>query len=208
MIGPFSGRQILLLVLAVAASAIVLAAVTTPLGTTGNGPGVVDPRATPFVFASPPAEGLRPGSLAPELEVPLEDGSTFQLTDLDGAPIRLDALRGKVVWINFWASWCPPCQQETPILRELDERYGDEGLEIIGISVQETSPNDIAAYAERYDLAYTIGFDASGHIFREYKVYALPTQFFIDTNGVIDTVINGPVELDGASALIESLLPE
>jgi thiol-disulfide isomerase/thioredoxin len=208
MIGPFSGRQILLLVLAVAASAIVLAAVTTPLGTTGNGPGVVDPRATPFVFASPPAEGLRPGSLAPELEVPLEDGSTFQLTDLDGAPIRLDALRGKVVWINFWASWCPPCQQETPILRELDERYGDEGLEIIGISVQETSPNDIAAYAERYDLGYTIGFDASGHIFREYKVYALPTQFFIDTNGVIDTVINGPVELDGASALIESLLPE
>jgi thiol-disulfide isomerase/thioredoxin len=208
MVGPFSGRQILLLVLAVAASAIVLAAVTTPLGTTGNGPGVVDPRATPFVFASPPAEGLRPGSLAPELEVPLEDGSTFQLTDLDGAPIRLDALRGKVVWINFWASWCPPCQQETPILRELDERYGDEGLEIIGISVQETSPNDIAAYAERYDLGYTIGFDASGHIFREYKVYALPTQFFIDTNGVIDTVINGPVELDGASALIESLLPE
>jgi thiol-disulfide isomerase/thioredoxin len=208
MIGPFSGRQILLLVLAVAASAIVLAAVTTPLGTTGNGPGVVDPRATPFVFASPPAEGLRPGSLAPELEVPLEDGSTFQLTDLDGAPIRLDALRGKVVWINFWASWCPPCQQETPILRELDERYGDDGLEIIGISVQETSPDDIAAYAERYDLAYTIGFDASGHIFREYKVYALPTQFFIDTNGVIDTVVNGPVELDAASALIESLLPE
>jgi cytochrome c biogenesis protein CcmG/thiol:disulfide interchange protein DsbE len=208
MIGPFSGRQILLLVLAVAASAIVLAAVTTPLGTTGNGPGVVDPRATPFVFASPPAEGLRPGSTAPELEVALDDGSTFQLTDLDGAPIRLDALRGKVVWINFWASWCPPCQQETPILRELDERYGDDGLEIIGISVQETSPDDIAAYAERYDLAYTIGFDASGHIFREYKVYALPTQFFIDTNGVINTVINGPVELDAASALIESLLPE
>ena len=84
MVGPFSGRQILLLVLAVAASAIVLAAVTTPLGTTGNGPGVVDPRATPFVFASPPAEGLRPGSLAPELEVVLDDGGTFQLTDLDG----------------------------------------------------------------------------------------------------------------------------
>ena len=107
------------------------------------------------------------GSLAPELEVTLDDGSTYQLTDLDGEPIRLDALRGKVVWINFWASWCPPCQQETPILRELSERYRDQGLEIIGISVQETSVDDVTAYAERYDLDYTIGFDASGHIFRD-----------------------------------------
>ena len=207
LVGPFSGRQLLLVVLAVVGSAIGLAAVTTPLGNTGGGPGVVDPRATPFIFASPPSEGLRPGSTAPDLEVALADGGTFQLTDLDGDPIRLDALRGKVVWINFWASWCPPCQQETPILRELDERYRARGLEIIGISVQETSPDDVRAYAERYDLAYTIGFDASGHVFREYKVYALPTQFFIDTNGVISTVINGPVEMDGASALIESLLP-
>ena len=78
-------------------------------------------------------------------------------------------LRGKVVWINFWASWCPPCQQETPILRELDERYADQGLEIIGISVQETSADDVTAYAERYELDYTIGFDASGHVFREYE---------------------------------------
>ena len=127
--------------------------------------------------------------------------------DLDGAPVRLDALRGKVVRINFWASWCPPCQQETPILRELDERYAERGLEIIGISVQETSPDDLRTYAERYDLGYTIGFDGSGHVFRTYKVYALPTQFFIDTQGVIVQVINGPVDEVGAAALIESLLP-
>lgn len=207
MIGPFSGRQLLVFVLIVVGTGIGLAAITTPLGNTGNGPVVVDPRATPFIFASPPAEGLRPGSTAPELEVPLADGGTFQLTDLDGTPIRLDALRGKVVWVNFWASWCPPCQQETPILRALDERYGDAGLEIIGIAVQETSPDDIRAYAGRYDLQYTIGFDTSGHIFRTYKVYALPTQFFIGPDGVIRHVVNGPVDEVGAAALIESLLP-
>ncbi len=207
MIGPFSGRQLLIFVLLVVGSGIGLAAVTTPLGNTGNGPGVVDPRATPFIFASPPAEGLRPGSTAPELNVALADGGSFQLTDLDGTPIRLDALRGKVVWVNFWASWCPPCQQETPILRQLDEKYGDVGLEIIGIAVQETSPDDIQAYADRYDLQYTIGFDTSGHIFRTYKVYALPTQFFIGPDGVIQQVINGPVDEVGAAALIESLLP-
>jgi peroxiredoxin len=207
LIGPFSGRQLGLAALAVVVLAIVLVAVTTPLGSTGLGPSVVDPRATPFVIASP-TEGLQPGSLAPELEVTLDDGSTYQLHDLDGNPIRLADLRGKVVWINFFASWCPPCQQETPILRALSDRYRDQGLEVIGISVQETSPDDLTSYAERYDLDYTIGFDASGHIFRTYKAYALPTQFFIDTNGVIVTVVNGPVDEQGASALIESLLPD
>lgn len=207
LIGPFSGRQLGLAALAVVVLAVVLVAVTTPLGSTGLGPNVVDPRATPFVIASPTA-GLQPGSLAPELEATLDDGSTYQLHDLDGNPIRLADLRGKVVWINFFASWCPPCQQETPILRELSERYRDQGLEVIGISVQETSPDDLTSYAERYDLDYTIGFDASGHIFRTYKAYALPTQFFIDTNGVIVTVVNGPVDEQGASALIESLLPD
>jgi cytochrome c biogenesis protein CcmG, thiol:disulfide interchange protein DsbE len=207
LIGPFSGRQLLVAVGAVVTSAVLLVAVTTPLGSAGMTAGPVDPRATPFVIASPPAQGLRPGSTAPEFTIPLDDATTYQLTDLDGRPITLASLRGKVVWINFWASWCPPCQQETPILRELSERYRDRGLEIVGVSVQETSADDVAAYARRYQLPYTIGFDGSGHVFREYKVYALPTQFFLDTNGVIVETVNGPVDEAGASALIESLLP-
>ena len=207
VIGPFSGRQLLAAAGTLVAAAILLVAVTTPLGGTGVPTGPIDPRSTPFIIASPPAEGLRPGSTAPELEVALTDGGSFQLTDLDGRPIRLDALRGKVVWINFWASWCPPCQQETPILRDLAERYRDRGLEVIGISVQETSADDVAAYAARYELGYTIGFDGSGHVFRTYKVFALPTQFFLDVNGVVVQVVNGPVDEPGAAALIESLLP-
>ena len=207
LIGPFSGRQLLAALGAVVLTAVVLVAVTTPLGGTGITPGPVDPQATPFIISSPPPEGLRVGSTAPELTVALDDGTTFQLTDLDGAPVTLEALRGKAVWINFFASWCPPCQQETPILRDLAERYGARGLEIVGVSVQETSADDVAAYAARYQLPYTIGFDGSGHIFRAYKVYALPTQLFLDTNGVIAHVINGPVDEAGASALIESLLP-
>ena len=206
LIGPFSGRQLLLAAVVVAVVAIVGVAITTPLGNTSIGPDVVNPQATPFIIGEAPAEGLRPGAIAPELAVTLDDGSTYQLTDLDGQPIRLDALRGKVVWLNLWASWCPPCQQETPILRELDATYGDRGLEIVGISVQETTPSDVDAYAERYELDYTIGFDGSGHILRTYKVFALPTQFFIDPNGVIQLVVNGPVDKAGASALIESML--
>jgi cytochrome c biogenesis protein CcmG, thiol:disulfide interchange protein DsbE len=208
VIGPFTARQLLTALAALVGVVVVLVAITTPLG---GGPGaslgLADPRATPFVIGSPPAEGLQAGSTAPDFDVALADGGSYQLTDLDGRPIRLEELRGKVVWVNFWASWCPPCQQETPILRELAERYRDRGLEIVGISVQETSPQDVRAYADRYDLGYTIGFDGSGHVFRAYKVFALPTQFFIGPDGVIRQVVNGPVDEAGAAALIESLLP-
>ena len=131
VIGPFSGRQLIAAFAAVVVVAIVLIAVTTPLGRIGDtGPG--DPRPTAYVLQSPPAEGLRPGDAAPELAFTREDGSAFQLTDLDGKPVRLDALRGRGVWINFWASWCPPCQAETPILREMAARYADRGLTVIG----------------------------------------------------------------------------
>jgi thiol-disulfide isomerase/thioredoxin len=206
LIGPFSGRQLLVAFATVVVVVVVLVAVTTPLGSTGEGPGTVDPRPTQYIIGPAPQEGLHPGDLAPELAVTLDDGSSYQLTDLDGAPIRLSDLRGKAVWINFWASWCPPCQQETPIIRDLAERYRDAGLVVVAIAVQETSPADIRAYAERYDLGYTIGFDASGHIYREYKVFGLPTQVFIRPDGVIDSV-GKTVDEASAVAAIEAILP-
>ena len=185
---------------------ILLVAVTTPLGNTGSGPGTVDPRPTQYIIGPAPQEGLHPGDVAPEFSVALPDGSTYQLSDLDGRPIRLADLRGKAVWVNFWASWCPPCQQETPIIREMAERYRDAGLVVVAIAVQETEPADIRAYAERYDLTYTIGFDASGHVYREYKVFGLPTQFFIRPDGVIASV-GKTVDEASAVAAIEAILP-
>ncbi len=208
LIGPFSGRQLLggaVIVLVVAVLGVV---VTTPLGNTANPPSIVNPNATPFIIGERPAQGLDVGSVAPELTIDLDDGTTYQLRDLDGEPITLEALRGKVVWVNFFATWCPPCQQETPILRSLSNRYRERGLEIVGISVQETSPDDVASYADRYQLRYTIGFDGSGHVLRTYRVFALPTQFFIGTDGVIQQVVLGPVDEAGATALIEALLPK
>ncbi|HEX5149772.1 MAG TPA: TlpA disulfide reductase family protein [Candidatus Limnocylindrales bacterium] len=206
LIGPFSGRQLLVAFGVVVLAIIVLVAVTTPLGNTGTGPGTVDPRPTQYLIGPAPQEGLHPGDLAPDFSVGLDDGSTYQLTDLDGRPIRLADLRGKAVWINFWASWCPPCQQETPVIRELALRYRDAGLVVVAIAVQETSPADIRAYAERYDLGYTIGFDASGHIYREYKVFGLPTQFFVRPDGVIASV-GKTVDEAAAVTAIQAILP-
>lgn len=207
LVGPFSGRQVLIGGAAIVGAVVALVAITTPLGNTANGPGTVDPRATAYLIASPPAIGLKVGDAAPEFTVPADTGTSYQLTDLSGRPIRLADLRGKAVWVNFFTTWCPPCQAEVPILRDVAARYRDRGLELVAISVQETSPADVAAYAARYQLGYTIGFDGSGKVFREYKAYGLPTQVFIDPNGVIANVIGAPLDAAGAAAQVERILP-
>jgi thiol-disulfide isomerase/thioredoxin len=207
VIGPFSGRQVLLAFAAIVAAVVILVGVTTPLGNTANGPGTVNPNPTAYIVASAPPQGLQVGSKAPEFEVPLPDGTTYQLTDLDGKPIRLADLRGKAVWLDFWATWCPPCQAEMPILRDMSERYADRGLEVVAVSVQESSPADVADYARRYELGYTIGFDASGDIFHAYRGFALPTQYFIDPNGVIASIVGAPLDEAGATRQIEAILP-
>jgi peroxiredoxin len=208
LIGPFSGKQLLAGFLAVVLVAILGVVVTTPLGNTANDPNLVDPLATPFLIGAAPSDTLRAGAQAPEFTIQRADGSTYQLQDLDGRPITLVGLRGKVVWLNFFASWCPPCQQETPILRSLADTYRGRGLELIGISVQETTVADVKAYADRYRLGYTIGFDGSGDVLHAYRVFALPTQFFIDTNGVIRQIVAGPADEQGARALLDSMLTD
>ncbi len=206
LVGPFSGRQLLGVFVAVLTVAVVFIVVTAPLGQVGAvGPG--DPKPTPYILSSPPAEGLKAGDAAPELGFTRADGTAFQLTDLGGKPVRLDALRGRAVWINFWASWCPPCQAETPVLRTLATAYADRGLTVIGISVQETSIDDVRAYADTYSLPYTIAADLDADIFHRYKVFGLPTQFFIGPDGVIRDVVYRPLEASEASTIIESILP-
>jgi peroxiredoxin len=206
VIGPFGGRQLAILATAVVVVAVGLVVITTPLVRTGP-PSPNDPKATQFVLDPSAKLGFRTGQIAPEFSVPLQDGGTYQLTDLDGKPVRLADLRGKAVWINFWASWCPPCQSETPVIRDLAERYADRGLVVIGISVQETSLADIRSYATRYQLGYTIAADLSGHIFRLYRPPGLPTQIFVGPEGAIRSVVLAPLNETDATAQIEAILP-
>lgn len=203
LIGPFTGRHVLGLVATVAAVAVILAAVTAPIARPSTSPLPVP--GEDFVAIGPPVEGLRVGDIAPELAGTV-DGQVVGLTDLGGIPITLESLRGKVVWIDFWASWCPPCQAETPVLREVHETHLGQEFTIVAISVQETSPDDVRAYAETYGLEYTIGFDASSGVFRTYRAYGLPTQIFLDRDGVIRQVIKGPLTVLEAERILAPLL--
>jgi peroxiredoxin len=206
LIGPFSGRQLLAAVLSVIVVAVLLAVVTTPLGSvTPVGPN--NPQATQFVLNPGAQIGVRPGDLPPELDVTGPDGATEPLRDLDGNPIRLADLRGKAVWLNFWASWCPPCQAETPVVRDIAEAYRDRGLVVIGVSVQESSPENVAAYAARYQLDYTIAADSTGEVYRRYNPPGLPTSIFIGPEGAVRSFVLAPLTEAAARAQVEAILP-
>ena len=159
----------------------------------------IAPQPTQFAIG-PAVEGLRVGDLAPELQVAGAGGGPAPLLDLSGAPVRLADLRGHPVWISFWASWCPPCQDETPVLRDTFDAYRTRGLALVAISVQESTVADVRAYAAKYGLGYTIAADLAGDVFRRYRIYGLPTQVFLDANGIIRAVVQGPVDTQIAEA--------
>lgn len=111
-----------------------------------------------------------------------EAAPEFNLEGLDGKPVTLDAAKGKVVLLNFWATWCGPCRAETPDLIALQNRYKD-ALEIIGLAVDVDDPEDVKAFAERSGINYPVAI-ASDQVCALYGgITALPTSFLLDTDG-------------------------
>jgi len=203
VIGPFTLRHLVVLLGTLVGVGVLLSVLTTPLST----PGATQPPmpGSSFVIVGDVTDGLAVGQRAPELEG-LRDGEIVGLTDLDGEQVRLADLRGGPVWVNFWASWCPPCQEELPVLRAMDEVYRDQGLTIVAVSVQETSVEDVRAYAETYGLDYTIGFDGRSEVFKAWLGFGLPTHYFLDADGLIQVRHYGPLSMAQAATIIEGLL--
>ncbi len=146
-----------------------------------------------FYALGEPTEGLEIGQVAPELVGDPASGAVVM--DLEGELITLASLRGKPVWIVFWATWCPPCQAETPDLQGAYQDHADEGLELIAIDVQEPA-EVVRDYMEAYGLTYTAALDPTGAIMRTYGVFGLPTHYFIDRDGVIRERVYGPMTRD------------
>lgn len=201
LLGPFSARQVGLFSAVVAVSALVLFVVTRPIG--AGSAASTDPGAT-FYRISAETQGLNIGQRAPELEGD-EGGKTVPIRDLDGQPLTLAALKGHPVWINFWATWCPPCQRETPVLRDAYEAHKADGLVLVGIDVQEDA-EAVRAYATRYGLNYPIGLDLTGAVFRTYLIFGLPSHYFVDRDGVIRGRYFGPLTKDLAEQQLEVIL--
>ncbi len=202
VVGPFTLRHLVILAIVLGIATLLLALLRMPVA----GPATPADLATAgFYQVGEPTTGLAVGQVAPELAGTV-DGRSASLLDLDGRPLSLEALRGQPVWLSFFATWCPPCQRETPVLREAWERYGPQGLAMVAVSVQETTPADVAAWAETYDLDYPIGFDASSAVFHTYAGFGLPTHVFIDRAGIIRTIRYGPLDEAEVAAIVEPLL--
>ena len=105
----------------------------------------------------------------------------FSLQDLDGKTVTLKEFRGKVVFVNFWATWCPPCRDEMPAMQKLYKENRDKGLVMLAINFMET-PNTIRPFVNEYKLTFPILLD-SGTVMVSYGVLGLPATYLIDRQG-------------------------
>jgi len=140
------------------------------------------------------ADPPQPGDPAPAFEAPLLDGS---------GTLALEQLRGRPVVLNFWASWCEPCEDEAPLLADAHDRYGDE-IAFVGVNIKDAL-SDARAFDTRFALEYPDVRDESGKIFRDYGLTGQPETFFIDRSGNIVFHATGPLDSGILSQAISSL---
>lgn len=139
---------------------------------------------------------------APTQQLPAPD---FTLPQLDGHDLRLSSYRGKVVLLDFWATWCDPCREEIPHFVDLQQRYGDRGLQIIGVSMDD-SPDPVRPFYQQFHMNYPVvmGTAQTGAMYG--GILGLPIAFLITRDGHIYTKHIGATPAEVFEKEIKSLL--
>lgn len=135
-----------------------------------------------------------PGALAP----------LFTLASADGPDLALDALRGRPVILNFWATWCGPCAVEMPELQRLQDTFGD-ALTVVGVNTGE-SRAIVQAWADDRDVTFPLVLDTSNRVAAAYQLRGQPTTFVLDADGRIVDILYGPSSFTDLSRRVEPLL--
>jgi thiol-disulfide isomerase/thioredoxin len=120
----------------------------------------------------------------------------FELASLDGNRLRLSSYRGRVVYINFWGTWCEPCQRELPAFQQFQEQHGDEGAVILAVNVAE-EPDAINEYFEEQGISgLTVLLDTKQDVSQAFGIDRFPTTYLIDAAGVVRFKYYGEMTLD------------
>ena len=131
----------------------------------------------------------------------------FDLTTFQGETVALNELRGQVVVINFWASWCPPCREEAAYMERTWRKYRDQGVVFIGVDYADTE-KEALAYMAKFDITYPNGPDIGTRIAQVYRIRGVPETFFVDKQGQLRGVHIGPLKPPQLDKKIEELLAE
>jgi cytochrome c biogenesis protein CcmG/thiol:disulfide interchange protein DsbE len=155
--------------------------------------------------------GGRPGGIfvnisGGEVSIDRAPAPDFTLTTFDGSSVTLSEHLGKVVFIDFWSSWCPPCRQEAPALKAVSDAMAGEDVAFIGIDVWENRPGEGRTFARRSGWDYPSGIDQDGAITIDYGVKGLPEKFFVDQDGNLVRKFIGPITADELTFIINDML--
>jgi cytochrome c biogenesis protein CcmG, thiol:disulfide interchange protein DsbE len=169
-------------------------------------------RITGFLLAFIPLMGLlvlTGWGLLKAQQGPVSQGLApdFSLNSFEGPVITLSDLRGQVVVINFWASWCPPCREEAAYLEQTWRKYKDQGVVFIGVDYIDTEPEALA-YIKEFDITYLNGPDLGTRISQAYNIQGVPETFFVTKGGKLREPFIGPLSPPILDDLIEELLAE
>ena len=140
-------------------------------------------------------------------EVEKEPAKDFALDVQSGDTLVLSDLEGKVVMVDFWASWCAPCRQEAAVLEETYQQFAGTDVEFVGVNIWDL-PDNAAAYLVDFGISYPNGVDAEGVIAIDYGVKGIPEKFFIDRHGNIRQKFVGPIRPEKLQETLYELLAE
>jgi peroxiredoxin len=134
----------------------------------------------------------------------------FKLPTIEGNLVSLSDFKGKAVFINLWASWCPPCKLEMPDIEAAYEKYQAQNLVVLGINVTtQDNLDDVKAFIEEYNLTFPILLDESGEVSEElFHLRGLPTSFFIDSEGILQRIHIGAIPKMNLETFIIEILPK
>jgi len=115
----------------------------------------------------------------------------FTLTDMEGQTVSLSQFRGKVVILNFWATWCPPCREEMPSMEQLHRDFENKGLVMLAVNVEANGKEVVTDFLKKTPYSFPILLDGSQAVQNSYGVFRFPESFIIDRNGIVVEKIIG-----------------